>query len=143
MNLWIKYLQKLGIAFLEDGQQLNKSNIKWERDTKFFEIYQMKKDYEMKQNSNSIEKKEQIVTSAISEWSDFFKADNFNENMIDDAQQQQDEQKIDTNELKYNDTVSDTDSDSNIEDDELANEDSDKEESSHRFIVKNLKAKLL
>ncbi|RNA41963.1 TATA box-binding -associated factor RNA polymerase I subunit B [Brachionus plicatilis] len=42
LKLWVKYLQKLEIAFVEnESEQINLKNVKWKRDKNFFEIYHL------------------------------------------------------------------------------------------------------
>ena len=123
MDLWIIYLKKLRVAFFEKSVSVDMSyqNINWERDKKFFEIFQLKKDYEMK---NEKINEPGLVEENMEEhmaWPDFFNMTESDNNEQDKPGEPVQDENLELNETseKSADESEEEDDKSSLDKDEL------------------------
>ena len=100
----MKYLQKIGLAFqmTKSDTKVNLNLIRNNRDRKYFEIYQLKQEYEANNMNEASEKKELDANDLV--WPEFFKSETDQINNEDTAAENVSASKIsegnDSNERK-------------------------------------------
>ena len=100
LELWMKYLQKIQIAFLKKSNVPNENpspNIQTERDKRYFEILKLKQEFDVRNKESDTMKLESFHASDLV-WPEFFESEKNENQTFDDSELKAtlNEKKLDT-----------------------------------------------
>ena len=138
----MKYLQKIGLAFqmTKSDTKVNLNLIRNNRDRKYFEIYQLKQEYEANNMDEAPEKKELDANDLV--WPEFFKSETDQINNEDTAAENVSASKIsegnDSNESTDGENEESAEDDYNEEIESITGLEDSSRKNKSRIIVRNV-----